>query len=48
MVITDPIKTNSSLFTIGSFINNEMHIIMKDIIKILKHDIANPETPLAP
>ena len=48
MIINDPIKTNSGLFTMASFIKNEMHIIMKDIIKIIKPAIANPESPLAP
>ena len=48
MIINDPIKTNSGLFTIVSFIKNEMHIIMKDIIKIIKPAIANTEIPLAP
>ena len=47
MIMTNPIKTNSGLFTIVSFIKKEMQIIMKDIIKIIKPAIANPESPLA-
>ena len=47
MIMTDPIKTNSGCLTIGSFIKKEMQIIMKDIIKIIKPAIANPESPLA-